>query len=111
MIGNYITVSTRKYVQDQTQLTVGKITKIKILYHGSQKYHWTRNQFVTPEHLMNFSDCYNYLKHDYAWYNRFSIWLALKYWHNELLRKELVTKQKKIRSIRWNIRHFARNHK
>lgn len=106
MIGNYITVSTTRYVHDHAHLTVGKITKLNISWHGTSSYNWTRNQFVTPEHLLNFRDAFNYLKHDYAWYNRFAIWVALKYWHNELEQRQIKKMKKRLRRKRYQVNHF-----
>ncbi len=111
MIGNYITVSTTEYVMNRTHLTVGKITKMSVSHHGTHKWNWTRNQFVTPEHLLDFRDAYNYLKHDYIWYNRFSIWIALNYWHNELLQKRIKQMKKKISRSRWQINELKRRAK
>lgn len=105
MIGNYITVSTTEYRNNRSRLTVGKITKINISSRSAKKYNWTRNQFVTPDHLLNFRDSYNYLRHDYSWYNRFAIWIALKYWHNELKISDIRTKKKKLRQLNWQINH------
>lgn len=106
MIGNYITLSTSEYNNGRASLTVGKIIKLNILSHGTKGWNWTRNQFVTPEHLLNFKDAYNYLKHDYHWYNRFSIWVALKYWHNELLQTKIRKSKRKIRQKIWQINRF-----
>ncbi|TSO25336.1 hypothetical protein [Lactobacillus sp. LL6] len=104
MIGNYITVSISKYVNGRARLRVGKVTKIRILHHGSKDYHWTRNQFVTPDHLKNFSDAFNYLKHNYTWYNKLAIATSLYYWHNELLRSRNRQLKKKIRHFRYLLR-------
>lgn len=101
MIGNYITVSTKEYVHNHTQLTVGKITKLSLSGRGSHSWNWTRNQFVTPDHLLDLKNAYNYLRHDYQWYNRFSIWVALNYWHTQLMQKEIKKKKKKIGRIIW----------
>lgn len=107
MIGNYITVSTTEYYHNRTRLTVGKIIKINLSHHGTGGSNWTRNQFVTPEHLLNFRDAYNYLKHDYSWYNRLAIWCALFYWHNELLQQRIKKNKKKLRKKRWQVNHFG----
>lgn len=109
MIGNYITVSTCEYVNNRTKLTVGKITKLSLSGRGTHGFHWTRNQFVTPDHLLDFRDAYNYLKHDYSWYNRFAIWVALKYWHNELVQWKIKKMKKAIGRKSWQVRNF-RNH-
>lgn len=101
MIGNYITVATADYYKGRTRLTVGKIIKINISSKATKRHNWTRNQFVTPDHLLNFKDSYNYLRHDYTWYNRFAIWVALKYWHNELVMRQVRSRKKKIRQIKW----------
>lgn len=99
-MGNYLTVALDKYTFDRAPLTVGKVKKISISTHRTNSWNWTRNQFVTPDHLMNFNSAYNYLKHDYSWYNRFSIWMALRYWHNKLLQKKIKTTKKSIGRIR-----------
>lgn len=96
MIGNYLTVSTSEYRHDLTKLTVGKVVKIRLSHRGSSGYTWTRNQFVTPEHLRNFRDAYNYLKHDYKWYNRLAIYRALLIWHNQLVQKDLKSVKKQL---------------
>lgn len=109
MIGNYITVSTTKYINGKARLKVGKITKIRVLGHGSRNYRWTRNQFVTPDHLMNYRDAYNYLKHNYTWYNRLSIATSLYYWHNELLKTRNRKMIKKLRRASYKLRQIAKN--
>lgn len=106
MIGNYLTVATTHYIHDRAHLTVGKVTKLSVSHHGTSSYNWTRNQFVTPDHLLNFKDSYNYLRHDYAWYNRFAIWVALKYWHNELMRKQIKKMKKSLGRKRWQVTHL-----
>ena len=111
MIGNYITVSTSKYVKGQTHLTVGKIKKISISTHKSYKENWTRNQFVTPDHLLKFKSAFNYLKHDYRWYNRFAIWVAMKYWYFELLQVKIKRLKKKINKRRGRIINKYRKQK
>lgn len=108
MIGNYITVSTTKYINGYTRLTVGKVTKIRILHHGSKDYHWTRNQFVTADHLMNFKDAFNYLKHNYTWYNRLAIAVSLYYWHNCLLIKQNRQLRKKLRNFSYRLTRINR---
>lgn len=112
MIGNFITVSKSKYHNKRANLTVGKITKLNISSHRTSGWNWTRNQFITPEHLLDFRDAYNYLKHDYSWYNRFSIWMALRIWHNEILanknrklRKTLNQKRHQIRQTNYQATH------
>ena len=42
----------------------------------------------------------NYLKHDYCWYNRLAIKVALIYWHNKLLQAELNSKRYAIKKKR-----------
>ena len=78
MIGNYITVARSKYIKGRARLTVGRIEKIRIRKSGAADWHWSRNQFITAEHLLNLKDSYNYLRHDYCWYNR----LAVSYTHH-----------------------------
>lgn len=111
MIGNYLTISTSQYVRNQTRLTVGKVRKVSISNHKAYNYNWTRNQFVTEEHLMNFKSAYNYLKHDYSWYNRLSIWVALRYWHNLLLQNKVKRMKKKVNRIRGRIINYRNKKK
>ena len=107
LIGCYINASTTEYSHDhQTRLTVGRIEKIKILSYRSHDWHWTRNQFVTPNHLMDFDSAYNYLKHDYSWYNKFAIWVALRYWHNLLLQNKIKLIRKKLHRKMWKLHKF-----
>lgn len=103
MIGNYITVATTEYVQNRAHLTVGKVKKISVSSHGTHSWNWTRNQFVTPSHLLDFKDAYNYLRHDYSWYNRFAIWVALRYWHNKLVQVRIKKLKKSIGRARWRV--------
>lgn len=108
MIGNYLTVSTRRYINGRAPLTVGKIKRISVSNHRTRGTNWTRNQFVTPEHLMNFRSAYNYLRHDYSWYNHFAIWMALKYWHNELKQVQIRKTKRRIKQLRWKTRLIAK---
>ena len=85
---------------------MGRIEKIKILSYRSHDWHWTRNQFVTPNHLMDFDSAYNYLKHDYSWYNKFAIWVALRYWHNLLLQNKIKLIRKKLHRKMWKLHKF-----
>ena len=100
MIGNYITVARSKYIRGRARLTVGRIEKIRIRKNGAADWHWSRNQFVTAEHLLDLKDSFNYLKHDYCWYNRLAIKVALIYWHNKLLQAELNSKRYGIKKKR-----------
>lgn len=100
LIGNYLTVARSNYVNNQARLTVGKVKKIRIYHRRPQDFHWTRNQFINAEALKNRKYAFNYLKHDYSWYNRFAIWVALQYWNNQLKMKSLQVTKKKIRKIR-----------
>lgn len=103
LIGNYINLSVSPYQHDHAQLSVGKICKIRIRHQGAKDWHWTRNQFVTPAELMNFKQAYNYLKHDYRWYNRWAIKLALRYWQNELCQHQVKSLRKKIHKFRQHL--------
>ena len=89
MIGNYITVARSKYIRGRARLTVGRIEKIRIRKNGAADWHWSRNQFVTAEHLVK-----------YCWYNRLAIKVALIYWHNKLLQAELNSKRYGIKKKR-----------
>lgn len=100
LIGNYITVARSKYIYNRTRLSVGRVEKIIIKNRGATDWHWSRNQFVTTEHLLNLKDSYNYLKHDYSWYNRLAIKMALIYWHNKLLQNKIESKRNFIKQKR-----------
>ncbi len=100
MIGNYITVARSKYIKGRARLTVGRIEKIRIRKSSAADWHWSRNQFITTEHLLNLKDSYNYLRHDYCWYNRLAIKMALIYWHNKLLQIKLNSKRYAVKKKR-----------
>ena len=63
--GKYLTIARSKYVHNYALLTVGRVVKVRIKNKRVSDWHWTRNQFITPKHLDDLSDAYNYLKHDY----------------------------------------------
>lgn len=100
LIGCYLNVARSQYHFGKARIEVVKVIKIRSYPRRPKDWHWTRNQFVTPAHLLNFKDAYRYLKHDYTWYNRFSIWHSLKYWHVELEQKQIRKTKKKINQIR-----------
>lgn len=100
LIGNYINVATSNYVHNQARLTVGKVLKIRIYSKRPQDWHWTRNQFISEDSLLHFRSAYNYMKHNYSWYNRISIWFALQHWHIELLQKKINNLKTKSRKFR-----------
>lgn len=107
LIGCYLNVGRSAYRYDIARIAVAKVVKIRIFHHGPRDWHWTRNQFVTPEHLeKSVRDCYHYLKHDYIWYNRLAIWHSLFYWHLKLKEKKISRLQKKLNKIRG--RYFVR---
>ncbi|WP_369823586.1 hypothetical protein [Lactobacillus sp. HT06-2] len=108
LINNYITVATTEYKNNRARLTVGKILEVSVSHHGTPGSNWTRNQFVTPEHLLNFKSAYNYLKHDYTWYNRLAIWVALRYWHNELKQKQIKHWQRSLGKVRGKVYHLRK---
>src|SRR5699024_11464451 len=89
-----------KYCRGRERLTVGWSKKIRIRKNGAAVWHWSRNQFVTAEHLLDLKDSFNYLKHDYCWYNRLAIKLALIYWHNRLLQVKLNSNRYAIKKKR-----------
>lgn len=107
LIGCYMNVARSQYRYGRARIEAVKVIKIRIFHHRANDWHWTRNQFVTADHLRNFGDAYHYLKHDYAWYNRFSIWHSLYYWHVELEKKNLKKARKRLNKIRG--RYFFRN--
>lgn len=100
LIGCYLNVARSKYHHGEARLTVGKVRKIRIYHRRPKDWHWTRNQFVTADHLEDFKDAYHYLKHNYAWYNAFAIWQALLYWHFALRQKDLQQTRKHLNQVR-----------
>ncbi|WP_212780952.1 DUF7679 family protein [Lactobacillus corticis] len=74
--GNYLTIALTKYHQNQAKLTVGRV--IRISWHQRPCPTFSRNQFITPDHLrQNWLDAYRYLRHDYRLPNRLRICWAL----------------------------------
>lgn len=94
--GKYLTVARSKYVHNHALLTVGRVVKVRIKNKRVTDWHWTRNQFITTKHLDNFVDAYNYLKHDYDWFNRLRIKLALRKWQkiSQARRKKLLKEKR-----------------
>ena len=80
LIGSYLNVARTRYHHDQAIITVGRVIRVKILYYPTQDWHWTRNQFIAASQLENFTTAYNYMKHNYAWYNKLLIHHALRHW-------------------------------
>lgn len=80
LIGSYLNVARTRYHHDRAIITVGRVIRVKILYYPIQDWHWTRNQFIAASQLENFTTAYNYMKHNYAWYNKLLIHHALRHW-------------------------------
>ncbi|MBA2915976.1 hypothetical protein HCN73_06460 [Lactobacillus crispatus] len=80
LIGSYLNVARTRYHHDRAIITVGRVIRVKILYYPTRDWHWTRNQFIAASQLENFTTAYNYMKHNYAWYNKLSIHHALRHW-------------------------------
>ncbi|MCT7722047.1 MAG: hypothetical protein N5842_03525 [Lactobacillus crispatus] len=80
LIGSYLNVARTRYHHDRAIITVGRVSQVKILYYPTQDWHWTRNQFIAASQLENFTTAYNYMKHNYAWYNKLLIHHALRHW-------------------------------
>ena len=80
LIGSYLNVARTRYHHDRAIITVGRVIRVKILYYPTQDWHWTRNQFIAASQLENFTTAYNYMKHNYAWYNKLLIHHALRHW-------------------------------
>ena len=100
LIGSYINVATSVYVHNQARLTVAKVLKIRIYPKRPQDWHWTRKQFISEDSLKHFNTAYNFMKHNYSWYNKIAIWFALRHWKNELTQKKISNAKKKVRKIR-----------
>lgn len=111
MIGNYITVARSKYNKGHARLSVGRVEKIRIRRTGAADWHWSRNQFVTADHLFDLKDAYNYLKHDYRWYNRLAIKFALVYWRNKLIQSKLNSKRCSIKKKRTKLERIKNERK
>lgn len=93
--GKYLTVARSRYIHNYALLTVARVVKVRIKDKRVKDWHWTRNQFITAQHLENLDDAYNYLKHDYDWFNRIRIKRALKKWQkisHERQQKKLTQK-------------------
>ena len=80
LIGSYLNVARTRYHHDRAIITVGRVIRVKILYYPTRDWHWTRNQFIAASQLDNFTTAYNYMKHNYAWYNKLLIHHALRHW-------------------------------
>ena len=80
LIGSYLNVARTRYHHDRAIITEGSVIRVKILYYPTQYWHWTRNHFIAASQLENFTTAYNYMKHNYAWYNKLLIHHALRHW-------------------------------
>lgn len=80
LIGSYLNVARTRYHHNRAIIIVGRVIRVKILYYSTRDWHWTRNQFIAASQLENFTTAYNYMKHNYAWYNKLLIHHALRHW-------------------------------
>ena len=93
LLGNYINVSDSVYIHGQALISLGKVVDIRFrkLYFDQKHLPWTRNQFTTPDQVINHPDlALNYLKHDFMSVDYIRIRRHIRYW-----RKQLVKNQKK----------------
>lgn len=92
LIGSYLNVARTRYRHDRAIITVGRVVRVKILHYSTRDWHWTRNQFIAADQLENFSTAYNYMKHNYAWYNKLLIHCALRRWKWKRRKRRLKLK-------------------
>lgn len=92
LTGKYLTISVLHYYLGHTLLTVGKVLFVGFKPLNELQKHkmtYSRNQFVTSKALKD-GTAFHYLKHNYSWYNKVRIWLAVSMWT-----KTINTKNKK----------------
>lgn len=91
LLGNYINVSDSAYVHGQALISLGKVVDIRFrkLYFDQKHLPWTRNQFTTPDQIINHPDlALNYLKHDFMPVDYIRIKHQIKYWRKQLIRNQ-----------------------
>ena len=73
----YIVVPITGYNKNRNALlSVGKITGIKKIYRRTGDL-FSRSQFVPKDEILNLDHAYNFMRHDYPWYSRMSIYFGL----------------------------------
>ena len=103
----YIVVPITGYNKNRNALlSVGKITGIKKIYRRTGDL-FSRSQFVPKEEILDLDHAYNFMRHDYPWYSRMSIYFGLLYFRDqEIKRQKNIILKKRIRYLR---RHNYQN--
>lgn len=103
----YIVVPITGYNKNRNALLfVGKITGIKKIYRRTGDL-FSRSQFVPKDDILDLDHAYNFMRHDYQWYSRMSIYFGLLYFRDqEIKRQKNIILKKRIRYLR---RHNYQN--
>lgn len=103
----YIVVPITGYNKNRNALlSVGKIIGIKKVYRRTGDL-FSRSQFVPKDKILNLEHAYNFMRHDYPWYSRMSIYFGLLYFRDqEVKRQKNIILKKQIRYLR---RHNYQN--
>lgn len=103
----YIIVPITGYNKHRNALlSVGKIIGIKKICRRTGDL-FSRSQFVPKDEILNLEHAYNFMRHDYPWYSRMSIYLGLLYFRDcELKRQKNIILKKRMRYLR---RHDYQN--
>lgn len=103
----YIVVPITGYNKNRNALlSVGKITGIKKIYRRTGDL-FSRSQFVLKDEILDLDHTYNFMRHDYPWYSRISIYFGLLYFRDqEIKQQKNIILKKRIRYLR---RHNYQN--
>ena len=103
----YIVVPITGYNKNRNALlSVGKITGIKKIYRRTGDL-FSRSQFVPKDDILDLDHAYNFMRHDYPWYSRMSIYFGLLYFRDqEIKRQKNIILKKRMRYLR---RHNYQN--
>lgn len=103
----YIVVPITGYNKNRNALlSVGKIISIKKIYRRTGDL-FSRSQFVPKDEILDLEHAYNFMRHDYPWYSRMSIYFGLLYFRDqEIKRQRNIIFKKRMRYLR---RHNYQN--
>lgn len=103
----YIVVPITDYNKNRNALlSVAKIISIKKIYRRTGDL-FSRSQFIPKDQILDLEHAYNFMRHDYPWYSRMSIYFGLLYFRDcELKRQKNIILKKRMRYLR---RHNYQN--
>lgn len=79
LIGNYLVVPYRPYLNQIEHLTLGKVLNITRSNHRNYSWQQTRSQFLTKDNIGT-KVGYQYIKHDYHFLTRVHLFISNISW-------------------------------